>query len=466
MDYDTLREEMLQGWNTFDTYSVLSHVRLPEGFAIRLGLKHRVSKRVLQNALIGRFGAHEEHIKPGLRTVDGSYTELRLEWLGAEIEVRSCADEHGQYILVEPKNEKCREMILFMECGFLWNKHGAVYAQPDHVQAVLDNGEIRVYMSDSDTRVLHTPGFGVVRASDLNGAVAVSTGAPLTPEQVRARLEKARAHALEAPKTYGKLEEAYTAMRTGYAWNTIYDPENRRICSPVSRIWNVNWGGYVLFEWDTFFCALMAAPESKELAYANVFAILNEATERGFIPNFGAAGDNKSRDRTEPPVGAMTVRELYRRFGMERVWEQYHYTRDLTVLRDARRAERAYARMIREDGDTLTKLLGFEASQMGVDGHYDLENDWPALFYYYGDLGFALYAGFVLAFLLRALRALLRDFRGSLTPLNFTLLLCVSLQLGLAQYSGALLRRPNVSIYLSLALALLWYQTREKEVHP
>ena len=158
--------------------------------------------------------------------------------------------------------------------------------------------------------------------------------------------------------------------------------------------------------------------------------------------------------------------ELYRRFGMERVWEQYHYTRDLTVLRDARRAERAYARMIREDGDTLTKLLGFEASQMGVDGHYDLENDWPALFYYYGDLGFALYAGFVLAFLLRALRALLRDFRGSLTPLNFTLLLCVSLQLGLAQYSGALLRRPNVSIYLSLALALLWYQTREKEVHP
>lgn len=322
MDYDTLREEMLQGWNTFDTYSVLSHVRLPEGLAIRLGLKHRVSKRVLQNALIGRFGAHEEHIKPGLRTVDGSYTELRLEWLGAEIEVRSCADEHGQYILVEPKNEKCREMILFMECGFLWNKHGAVYAQPDHVQAVLDNGEIRVYMSDSDTRVLHTPGFGVVRASDLNGAVAVSTGAPLTPEQVRARLEKARAHALEAPKAYGKLEEAYTAMRTGYAWNTIYDPENRRICSPVSRIWNVNWGGYVLFEWDTFFCALMAAPESKELAYANVFAILNEATERGFIPNFGAAGDNKSRDRTEPPVGAMTVRELYRRFGDRWVLEE------------------------------------------------------------------------------------------------------------------------------------------------
>ena len=47
MNYDLLREEMLCGFNTFDTYSVLSHVLLPEGFAIRLGLKHRVDKSVL-----------------------------------------------------------------------------------------------------------------------------------------------------------------------------------------------------------------------------------------------------------------------------------------------------------------------------------------------------------------------------------------------------------------------------------
>ena len=322
MRYDILREEMLQGFNTFDTYSVLSHVHLPEGFAIRLGLKHKVSKRVLQNALIGRFGEQEEHIKPGVRTVDGSYTQLELEWLGARMEIRSCADDHGQYILVEPKNEKCREMVLFMECGFLWNKHGAVYAQPDHVQAVLDTGEIRVYMTDSDTRVLHTPGFGVTRASDLTQAVAVSTGRPMPAEAVRARLAAAYEHAMETPRAYGALSEAYTAMRTAYAWNTIYDPENRRLCSPVSRIWNINWGGYVLFDWDTYFCALMAAPESKDLAYANAFAITREVTERGFIPNFGAAGDNKSRDRSQPPVGSLTFRELYRRFGERWILEE------------------------------------------------------------------------------------------------------------------------------------------------
>jgi hypothetical protein len=155
--------------------------------------------------------------------------------------------------------------------------------------------------------------------------------------------------------------------------------------------------------------------------------------------------------------------DLYRRFGMDRVMEQYHNTTDLTVLRDARIAELTYAKMIWEDSDTLTKLLGFEASQVGFDGRYDMENDWPSLFYYYGYVGLGLYVAFVLLFLLRILRALIRDFRGSLTALNFALLLCLALQLGLAQYSGAILRRPNVSVYLALVLALIWYQTREKE---
>ena len=43
------------------------------------------------------------------------------------------------------------------------------------------------------------------------------------------------------------------------------------------------------------------------------------------------------------------------------------------------------------------------------------------------------------------------------------LALVLALQAGLAQFSGALVRRPNVSIYFALVLALIWYQTRKKE---
>ena len=107
--------------------------------------------------------------------------------------------------------------------------------------------------------------------------------------------------------------------------------------------------------------------------------------------------------------------------------------------------------------------MGYETSRQDTEGDYDMENDWPAVFYYYGYLGFALYVGFILYFVLQILRTLRRDFSGSFTVLNFTLALTLGLQLGLAQFSGALVRRPNVSIYLALILALIWYQTRGKE---
>ena len=125
--------------------------------------------------------------------------------------------------------------------------------------------------------------------------------------------------------------------------------------------------------------------------------------------------------------------------------------------------ERSYSAMIFEDSDLLTKLVGFEVSNVGFEGTYDMENDWPAIFYYYGYLGFALYIGFLLVFLLRVLKKLLRDFKGSFTADNFTLLLTLALQFGLAQFSGAILRRPNVSVYMALILGLIWFQTREKE---
>jgi hypothetical protein len=103
-------------------------------------------------------------------------------------------------------------------------------------------------------------------------------------------------------------------MRSCLAWNTIYEPEKEQICTPVSRLWSQFRGGYALFDWDTYFAALMVSLENKDLAYANAIAITHEKTEEGFIPNLGGADDNKTRDRSQPPVGSLVVRELYRRY--------------------------------------------------------------------------------------------------------------------------------------------------------
>jgi neutral trehalase len=112
----------------------------------------------------------------------------------------------------------------------------------------------------------------------------------------------------------GKNAPIVDAIETTLGWDTIYDPEKHRVISPVSRVWSVGWGGYVLFDWDTFFAATMASFGDKDLAYANALEMLNEETPQGFVPNYARAGNWKSADRSEPPVGAITVLGLYKKF--------------------------------------------------------------------------------------------------------------------------------------------------------
>lgn len=157
------------------------------------------------------------------------------------------------------------------------------------------------------------------------------------------------------------------------------------------------------------------------------------------------------------------IPDLFSRYGVDRIFTWWQMTTDVERLIDTRQIKLCYSGLLWEDCDTLTRLVGFEVSELGFDGIRDLENDWPALFYYYGYLGCGLYVGFILYFLLRVLRKLLRGFRESFTGENVALLFTLCLQLGLAQFSGALVRRPNVSIYLALILALICYATRREE---
>ena len=68
--------------------------------------------------------------------------------------------------------------------------------------------------------------------------------------------------------------------------------------SPVSRVWSVGWGGYVIFDWDTFFAATHGCIGDKDLAYANAIETLREETAQGFVPNYARAGGWKSSDRS------------------------------------------------------------------------------------------------------------------------------------------------------------------------
>ena len=162
----------------------------------------------------------------------------------------------------------------------------------------------------------------------------------------------------------------------------------------------------------------------------------------------------------EGVFGGALLGDLYDRFGVDRVMAYFDYSTKPSDLYDMRSKRRAVLGLLWEEKDALTKLLGFEYGESWINGQpYDLENDFPALPYYYGYLGTALYLLFAAYFLLSALKGFvqgLRDLPGFLTMELGAYGLVYCLALAAAQFSGNVLRKPNVVVYLSLAAAQLF----------
>lgn len=203
--------------------------------------------------------------------------------------------------------------MLIIEACLLWGKDGSLGKCGNRIFGDCGGRHFEVHTTGTLVALQHTGSLSPYIAVNLDKPVVISSK-PCTLEEAENFYKLAKENLDAENNAYGKHSECYTAMKTCLAWDTIYEAEHDRICSPVSRIWNNNWGGYVLFDWDTYFAALMASIESKELAQLNAIAITDEVTESGFVPNFGAADDLKSRDRSQPPVGSHVCLEIYKKW--------------------------------------------------------------------------------------------------------------------------------------------------------
>ena len=159
----------------------------------------------------------------------------------------------------------------------------------------------------------------------------------------------------------------------------------------------------------------------------------------------------------EPLLG-----DLIHQFGLDAVLEEMEYTIDPQVLNNSRSRKLSAMHMVWERKDFLTHLLGMEYSDSQIGAHnYDPENDFHALLYKVGYLGTALYACFLLGLVFYGAAAFIRRFPSLLTVEFAAAVIMFVLALGSAQFSGQVLRRPNVTVYASLAAALLYRQARE-----
>ena len=141
-------------------------------------------------------------------------------------------------------------------------------------------------------------------------------------ESIKAELDELRTAELATYEAYGELSEVKRAMQSGVMWNIEYTPAELGPMAPVSRGWDFSTHPtntdfkYVIFDWDNIFASYLLSIDDggKELAYSNMVQVVRSKTARGFIPNYSAGG-GKSQDRTEPPIGAKVLLEMYNKHG-------------------------------------------------------------------------------------------------------------------------------------------------------
>jgi putative isomerase len=317
MQYQAVKRRLAQGWNTWDTNSMTTHVLLPEGLAVHVGFKHNSTE--FADAFLERTSVGAGTVFPGAHAWDGSYTDLKVTWKKHVWRVQSARDGEDLVLLVTPMETEKFAIpgTVVFSVDFLWGLPGTALKQADSIKTHGGAGMIAVYCASAQG-VLETqgeiPAGGAYFAAALTEPVGVSTGKRRSLAEIAAIVEQQHQAYLKTIEAAGKSGPIVDAIETALGWDTIYEPSRGRVVSPVSRDWSVGWGGYVIFDWDTFFAATMAGIGDKDLAYANAIETLHEETAQGFVPNYARAGGWKSSDRSEPPVGAITVLGLYDKF--------------------------------------------------------------------------------------------------------------------------------------------------------
>jgi hypothetical protein len=310
-EYTMLKAGLIDGWNTWNTYSVLSHVLLPDALSINIYARDYESERTLKNAFIGNKVPRSEVAIPGDHTYNGSYTDLKVGFERIGFRVQTTSENDDLIILITPIADSLNEGSIVIDPRMLWGRTGEVLPEKDCMYAALPGKQIKIYPSYG--KYIYNPADTTFEFP-ITDTIAITTGQPMKIENILSRIQEAHDEIQAVKDTSTMVSEIIDAIQTVTAWNTIYDPTKDRIITPVSRIWNTGWNGYVLFCWDNYFVSYMISPFNKEVAYANAIEITNEITESGFIPNFAATGNLKSRDRSQPPVGSMMVKEIYRKY--------------------------------------------------------------------------------------------------------------------------------------------------------
>ncbi|MCF8381312.1 MAG: hypothetical protein K9H49_17195 [Bacteroidales bacterium] len=316
---EELQEYLLQGWGSWNSSNLLEHVLMPEGLSIRISFRTNQSSDAYpyyldQSYITSSYFDYPEEIEPLYHSYNGDYTDLRITWKGLTARVQTATQKGEIYILYTPEILPEDPSIMIVETGILWNKEGRVEKKTNFFQAEFGPITYNIEATEDDSMV-PLPLMADYLSFRSDKVVGIYSGKKRTLEYVEKLIADREELINSQNEIWGDFVEIYKAAQNVLGWNLIYDANNNRAITPGSRIWNENWGGWVLFNWDSYFTAAMYALDNKFLAYSSVIAITDEITETGFVPNFSTALMNKkSWDRSQPPVGSLITKMIYDKY--------------------------------------------------------------------------------------------------------------------------------------------------------
>ncbi|MBC7826222.1 MAG: hypothetical protein H7122_00645 [Chitinophagaceae bacterium] len=315
--YLQLQKKLARGWNTWDYGSMLSHVRLPDGLMMKINFRQSFigtpgdPSFFLHQFAVDRSGL----VTPVAHSVNGSYTELLInDWKGNSIRVQSTTNMGEIYLLITPiKSSKDIHYNIELEVGFLWNRAGHLSRKSQSIIASDIKSNTTINSTSNILKVYQpypTP-YLVVKGDTT---VSFYTGLKKDISEIIKIITVASSRYEQQSKKFDSLADGYNAIRSVLGWNTIFDPEQNRVITPVARGWNQAWQGFVLFEWDTFFASFLFGLIDKEYAYSNAIAVVKGINNKGHLGHWQMPGKQSATSMSQPPVGSMICWKLFEKF--------------------------------------------------------------------------------------------------------------------------------------------------------
>lgn len=304
--YHDVQSRLCRGWNTWYNDSMTAHTFLPGGFTVSFGMANADGKTYWRT--FRKDFQKKKGIVPGLRADDGRYTSAQLNHPNFSVKLETATDGNDFVALVTP--QKPSRNLVVAEIFYAWESNGLV----GRAGSTLTSSDFTFSTTGKVVPLYTMSGTAPRLAVTARGKTGFYTGRNRTLAEIEKLIAARRAEQEKRVAAYGDKADAFSAVQTILAWNTVYDPANKRAVTPVSRNWAVNNGGWLLFEWDTYFAAWMFSFFNKDLAYANAVEITKAVSKEGFVMNFVTGRGTSSPDRSQPPVGSLAILEIYKRF--------------------------------------------------------------------------------------------------------------------------------------------------------